>query len=287
MIRERIFTRLKNISPIAAGLLAIALAANLVTQSIAASTDSFNVRVSEKQGALQSSSDSMMSYMSRDLGFDRMLSRNRPYLELTNNSTSTDPITEFHLALGDPRFNFNCAALGGCAILAKSTPGIDLSSATSDNGDQLDLTIGNGGLLAGQTVRFRIALGFDTQYKSDKDYFATPDFRTVLFHMDGDSFYPNHAPSTDSNATITVLFGSGAGALTAGPVTFTNYTVPSDAGKYYNNIYHAYGATDPVQVFAGLSGSAAGVPEPGTAVLAAIGALIGLVPAVRRYRRGN
>jgi PEP-CTERM motif len=70
-------------------------------------------------------------------------------------------------------------------------------------------------------------------------------------------------------------------------VTFTDYPVPTDAGKYFNNIYHAYGATDPVQVFAGLSGSAAAVPEPGTAVLAAIGMLIGLVPAVRRYRRGN
>jgi hypothetical protein len=260
------------------------LGTGLATTALAATpTDSFGVRISEKPGALLPGAASMMSYMSRDLGFDRMLYRNRPYLELTNNSTSKDPITEFHLALGDTRFNFDCAALGACAILSKSTPGIDLASAISAGGNQLDLNIGNGGLLPGQIVRFRIALGFDSTYKVDKDYFATPDFRTVLFHMGGEEFYLDNMPSSGSgDAKITVNYG----ALIAGPVSLGafNQQVDSSAAKYFNKVYHAYGATDPVQVFAGLTGGTA-VPEPGAAVLAAIGLLMGLLPAARRYRR--
>ncbi|HEY4233270.1 MAG TPA: hypothetical protein VGM76_07575 [Lacipirellulaceae bacterium] len=286
MICHRFCVRFQNSPAIAAGLLAVTLAAVLASAAFAdTSPDSFSVRLSEKQGALQSDADSMMSYMSRDLGFDRMLSRNRPYLELTNNSTSQDPITDFHLALGDSRFNFDCAALGACAVASKTST-VDLVSSQSDGGDQLDINFPDG-LAPGATVRFRIALGFDAQYKGDKDYFATPDFRTVLFHMDGGDFYPINAPSSGSgDAEMTVNFG----ALTAGPVSFDsldNFPVSPFAGRYYNNIYHAYGATDPVQVFEGLSGSvAAGVPEPSTAVLAAAGLLIGLIPAVRRYRRG-
>jgi hypothetical protein len=295
MICDRFFLRFQNSTAIAAGILAIAVGTALAAPALAVtSTDSFTVRVSEKQGALLDPSGSMMSYMARDLGFDRMISRNRPFLELTNDAASNDPISEFHLALGDSRFNFNCAALGACAMLGKldePKPVFTLASATSDGGDQLDLTIGNGGLLPGQTVRFRIALGFDAAYKTDKDYFATPDFRTVLFAMNGHEMYPDHAPAVDpddptaNNAQISVLFGSGAGALHAGPVTFDNYPISGDAGRYYNNIYHAYGATDPVQVFAGLSGSASAVPEPGTIVLAAIGLLIGLLPVTRRFCR--
>jgi hypothetical protein len=284
MICDRFFPRVRLSAASAAAFLAIALSAALAAPALAASPpDSFSMRISEKQGALLSNADSMMSSMSRDLGFDRMLYRNRPYVELMNDSTSKDPITEFHLDLGDPRFNFNCTALGACAMLGTSTPGIDLASSTSAGGNQLDLTIGNGGLLPGHAVRFRIALGFDTQYKTDKDYFATPDFRTVLFHMGGDDFYPDSMPSTGSgDAEVTVDFG----ALVAGPVSLSkfNQQIDPNAAKYYNNIYHAYGATDPVQVFDQLTGGTA-VPEPCTAMLAGIGVLFGLLPLARRRRR--
>jgi hypothetical protein len=282
MHRKTIPSSVHTRAMMAMGLSAVLVCVGLAAPSLAASSDSFSLRISEKQGALLTNADSMMSAMSRDLGFDRMIARNRPYLELTNNSTSKDSLSEFQLALGDPRFNFNCSALGACAVVASSTKSVQLVSSQEDGGNTLDVKLPSG-LAPGATVRFQIALGMDTTYKTDKDYFATPDFRTVLFHMDGGQFYPDHAPSGTVDSTVTVNFGT----LVAGPVSLSSFDqqVDPNSGKYYNKIYHAYGATDPVQAFSGLSGSTS-VPEPATASLAAIGICCGLLATSKRLRRG-
>jgi hypothetical protein len=96
-----------------------------------------------------------------------------------------------------------------------------------------------------------------------------------------ENFYPSiPIPSTGSNnAQITVKFGK----LTAGPITFKDYSVDSDAANWVNKP-HPFGARDPVQTFADLTGIAA-VPEPSTIALMLIGALFVSRRAATRFQR--
>ena len=136
-----------------------------------AATDSFTVKIAEKQQALSDPIDEAMQHF-LDVGSE-CRSSDRPQYALfgacRTMRTSTSPITTFHLTIGDTRFHFDCAALGSCAMLGKTTRDVSLTSAvsaitgdsSSTSGDQLNLTIGNGGLQPGQIVRFKIALAVD------------------------------------------------------------------------------------------------------------------------------
>src|SRR5690242_1855666 len=69
--------------------------------------DSWSLRISEKEGELEHTGDPMWSkWLMWDIGAQRMIDRNMPYIEIMNAATSTDPITQFHLTIGDNRFNF-------------------------------------------------------------------------------------------------------------------------------------------------------------------------------------
>src|ERR1051326_8933235 len=69
--------------------------------------DSWSLRISEKEGELEHTVDPMWSkWLMWDIGYQRMVDRNMPYIEIMNAAMSTDPITEFHLTIGDNRFNF-------------------------------------------------------------------------------------------------------------------------------------------------------------------------------------
>jgi PEP-CTERM motif len=271
--------------------IAVMLALACIPQARAAGTDSFTVKIAEKQQALSDPTNTAVQhFLMWDLGADRVIARSMPFLELQNDSTSTSPITEFHLTIGDTLFHFDCAMLHSCAMLASSTPNIDLTSAVSaiagkagsTSGDQLDLTIGNGGLQPGQVLRFKISLAQD----AGENLFAHPDFRTVLFDMNGKNVYNGNLiqDSTTDNAQLTAVFKlAGGGTLAAGPTPLADTSVPGVEGQYYNGIMRHYGIMEPVDTFAA-SGSVA-VPEPGTIMLAAFGLVIGLMPIVRRQRR--
>jgi hypothetical protein len=268
---------------------AIALAVAVQTR---AATDSFTVKISEKQQALSDpSNEAIQHFLMWDLNADRVVDRSMPYVELANDSTSTSPITNFRITIGDTRFHFDCATLGSCAMLGKTTEGINLTSAvsaisgnsSSTSGDQLNLTIGNGGLKPGEVVRFKIDLAPD----AGTNLFAHPDFRTVLFDMNGKNVYDGNLIQVSSadNAELTATYGlSGGSSLTAGPIALEDTPVVGVEGQYYNGIFRHYGIMEPVDTFA-RAGSVAAIPEPGTLVLAAIAFFGGLVPLARRRQR--
>ena len=84
----------------------------MLPQALAA-TDSFTVKISEKQQALSDPSDeAMQHFLMWDLNADRVIARSMPYIELTNDSTSTSPITNFHLTIGDMRLPFRLLDIG-------------------------------------------------------------------------------------------------------------------------------------------------------------------------------
>src|SRR5829696_4340086 len=84
----------------------VAIAALATTLSLASQANAqWSLRISEKEGELEHTGDPMWSkWLMWDIGFQRMMERNSPYIELTNESAN--PITSFHLTIGDNRFNF-------------------------------------------------------------------------------------------------------------------------------------------------------------------------------------
>jgi PEP-CTERM motif len=286
---RHMFNRLRFGAALASGIFSLSVA---LAPPARAATDSFTVKIAEKQQALSDPTDeSLQHFLMWDMSADRVIARNMPYLELSNDADSTSPITAFHLTIGDTRFHFDCAALGSCAMLGKTTPDVSLSSAVSaitgdsasTSGDQLNLTIGNGGLQPGQVVRFKIALAVDPGL----NIFAHPDYRTILFDMNGRNVYDGNLINDDSddNATVSAAFTLSNGTtLLAGPTPFVDPTVTGVESQYYNNIYRHYGVMEPVDTFL-VQGSVAGVPEPSSLAIAMIGVLFGAFNLSRRRQR--
>jgi PEP-CTERM motif len=264
---------------------ALALTAFVAVPARAAIDDAtFTVKISEKEGTLSDpNNEKLMNYLMWDLGADRMVDRNMPYLELANDSGSDAPITEFRMTIGDTRFHFDCSVLHSCAMSAKSSPGPSFNSAVEDGGDTLLLTIPNG-LAAGDKIRFKIALSADTA-----DVYPHPDFRTVLFDMNGINVYdgnlhtPSNVDGTADNAKITVKYAMGDMTKIVGPSAFDDFDVMGPPGQYYNSFYRPYGVMERVDTFP-VFGAGTVVPEPGTMALAAFG-MVGLVVGWAAPRR--
>ncbi len=249
----------------------VALAALATTMSLssqALAQDAYSVRLSEKEGELAHTGDAMWSkWLMWDIGYQRMVDRNSPYLEVTNASTSVDPITEFHITIGDNRFNF-APINGSLATLGSTTPGFTLTSSTvGDAGDELVVKIGGSGLAPGQSVRFKVKLGIDPSFAATyAASFGTslPDYRTVLFDMNGINVYGSDGkPDPEDNSHVNVLFDTNIASSTE---IFPDETVP--VGQYFNNNLRSYSALDPVNLFE-LNGQA--IPEPASIGLAMLG----------------
>jgi hypothetical protein len=271
---------------VAACLLALAATASLAAPLQAQMIDaSFSVTISEKEMALAEPGDMMMmKYLMWDLSFQRMTARSMPYVELRNDDTSDAPITELRMTIGDTKFHFNCEFLGECAMLGKSTPDINITSLTEDNGDTLVVQFPDG-LDAGDVARFKIDLDVDSQYAGQ--IFPNPDFRTVLFDMNGRNVYLNDADgqSTGDNAKVTAKYDlPEMPTLVSQPIPFEDEIIGGAPSLYYNDIYRPYGVMEAVDSFQ-LLGSASAVPEPSGMVLSAFGLLGGMLPLVRRARR--
>ncbi len=253
-----------------APLLLLAIIGSLTNRALA--QDSWNLRISEKEDELAHTGDAMWTkWVMWDIGYQRMMDRNMPYIELTNASTSTDPITQFHITIGDNRFNFAPVSGTDLVMLGSTSPAtLPLTASTVGGlGDELVVDLGNGGLAPGDTVRFKIKLGIDPSFAST--YAASfgaslPDYRTVLFDMNGINVYDGNTVdnSTKDNSQAFVVFDTDMQSNTA---VFPDETVPN--GIYYNNILRPYTATDMVNLFQ-LEG-AASVPEPASIGLAVFG----------------
>jgi hypothetical protein len=245
-----------------------ALATLVSLTSTSNAQEAWSLRLSEKEGQLAHTGDAMwMKWLMWDVGYQRMVSRNSPYFELTNESSSTKNITEFHITIGDNRFNFADAG-GSLAMLGSTTPGFTLSSSTLNGaGDELIVNVGNGGLKPGESVRFKVKLGIDASFAAA--YAASfgqslPDYRTVFFDMNGINVYDGtvHNSAAD-NSKAYVVFDPN---VKSGTSTFPDEVVP--VGQFFNSNLRAYTESDPVNLFE-LEG--APVPEPTSAGLILLG----------------
>jgi len=261
--------------------IAIASLAAVSQQAQAQNTEySFTLKITEKEMKLEHPTDMMWDkYLMWDLGFQRMNDRNMPYVEVANDAASTAPIREVHLTIGDTRFNFSNDVMGTFALLGSSTPGFDISSDAID-GDELVVTIGGAGLLPGELVRFKIDLAVDDNFADQ--FFAHPDYRTVLFDMNGFNVYDGLQQQSDAdNATVWVEFDPEIGTL---PVALQDELVSGAAADFYNNNYRRYGELDPVRTFQ-VAGAVGVIPEPTSTFLSAIAVLAGLFFGVDSRRR--
>lgn len=263
------------------GFAVLAISAASVIATSAKAQNSWTVSISEKEMKLEHPVDMMWDkWLMWDIGYQRMMCRNMPYIELLNEATSAAPITEFHLTIGDNNFNFAPVEGTKYALLGSSTPGFDLMSTTLNGlGDELVVTIGNGGLLPGQLVRFQINLDVDPAYAAQ--YSASfgssqPDFRTVLFDMNGLNVYTGvQHSSSDDNAKASVVFTPGG---KSNAVAFPDEVVP--VSQYFNNNLRVYKASDPVLIFQ--IGGGTEVPEPSSVALLML--LFSVAGCIRRSR---
>jgi hypothetical protein len=175
------------------------------------------------------------------------------------------------MTIGDPRFHFEDDFMGVAAKLGTTTPGFDLTSSITDSGNLLTVNIakqGGGGLGPGELVRFKIDLGVD----AGQPFFTHPDFRTVLFDMNGCNVYDGNtgcgAPSSADNSVVTLKFSDGSSSAA---VPLVDEDVPAPQSQYFNNTFRPYGVMEPVDIFELVGGSTEVIPEPTTAVLIAAG----------------
>jgi hypothetical protein len=273
----------------AVGLIALAVAMLLASRLQAQITNSFTLKFSEKEMKLENPADMMWDkYLMWDLAFQRMNDRNMPYLELTNDPDSTSPIKELHLTIGDTRFNFSDDAMGKFAMLGHTTPGYNITASTVGGlGDELVVNIGDGGLQPGEVVRFKIDLNVDPAFA--EQVFAHPDYRTVLFDMNGFNVYDGLQQQSDAdNSKAWVIFDPAVGADVATlPVPLHDELVSGAAADFYNNNYRRYGEMDPVRTFVLNGGGEAVAPEPSGALLASIAILTGLASCGGSRRKSS
>ncbi|HEX2475693.1 MAG TPA: PEP-CTERM sorting domain-containing protein [Lacipirellulaceae bacterium] len=274
--------RLAGVTMRVTTLLAVALVAILAADTQAQST--FTVNISEKEQKLNHPTDMMWDkHLMWDLAFQRMNDRNMPYVELRN--TGTSPITEFHMTIGDPRFNFTNDALGTFALVGSTTPSFQLTSSTV-GGDELVVQIGNGGLPVGQLVRFKIDL--DADAPNSTGLFEQPDFRTVLFDMNGVQVYDSGMPivvSSADNSRMWVVFDPATGPnFSTIPVALPDATVPQPDSFFFNDNPRQWGQNDTVRIFSLTGGGV--IPEPSSIVLLA-GLACGLATWRRRAQAGK
>ncbi len=275
----------------------IALLILVALPALAQNTGAFTVNISEKEMLLEKPNDMrVQKYVARDLGFQRMYDRNMPYIELINDLKSTSPISEFHLTIGDTRFNFASDYMGHPALLGSTTPGFRIESSTVGNlGDELVVKILDGGLAPGDILRFKIDLGVDAQYLSTAvkegqtcccgdQFFQHPDYRTVLFDMNGLNVYDGtREDSTADNARATAIFDPTIGPdFSPDPIVFKDALIGPDP-QFYNNHYRRYNQVDPVQMIFEATGSVPTVPEPNSMALGLVGVLAGLALS-RRFQ---
>lgn len=276
-----------RVGPIAAAsLLALITISICTTPARAVITDTdWSLKISERELAFRPATDMMaMKSLMWDIPASRMAARNLPFICLTNES-ATASITEFKMTIGDQQFQFANSLMGMYAKLGRETPEFGISSTVDDGGNTLVVNFLNGGLAPGQTVDFQFDIDVDAQLAGS--FYPHPDYRTVLFDMNGDNLYQNAAPvhqvSTADNAKVSIKFEmAGMPSVTLGPTPFEDPSIVDGSAIYVNNRLARYGDSDPVRAFT-LSGGGV-VPEPGAIVLGLIG-LLGMTPQLGRFRR--
>jgi hypothetical protein len=276
-------------------VLALAMLCGLTAIASVSAQAPFEIKISEKELKLEFPNDpSWESWLEGDLGYQRMIARSMPFIEITN--TGTDPIVQFHLSIADEkdtcipsvtcavnntnRFDFAPVQGNDFAVLGRTSPtDVSLTSTTNATRDELIVNLGGGGLAAGDTFRFKINLDVDPNFAAQyKALFgdSQPDFRTVLFDMNRVNVYDNNLVqesqvSASDNARAWVVTDPGEGSnITSEPIIFEDPNVDPEVASIINDRLRSgcCCVSDPVLIF---------IPEPSSAgmvLLALAGALL-------------
>jgi hypothetical protein len=286
MIRQRVQPRFTWHAPHAFATFAVLAMATLAGLSGSARAagpfDSWVMQIAEKELKLEHPNDAAWErWFEGDIGYQRMIERNSPFIELTNTST-TSSIDEFHLTVGDTNFNFGAVSGSSLVKLGRTTPGFTLSSTSASGGDELVVKILNGGLQPGDSVRFQIKLNPDSSYASTYASLfggSKPDYRTVLFDMNGTNVYGGaNQKSALDNAQAYVIADPGGKSTVH---QFEDWDVA--ASQFFNNnlASSCCCTNDPVNIFE----PPPMVPEPGSIALALLSLSAGLSSRRRTSRQ--
>ena len=215
---------------------------------------SFNIALSSSEQVLAFPDDPMvMHFQSWDSPLERIIERNMPFIEVGNSALSNVPIIEFRMTIGDLDFNFSDAVLGDFAVIGTTTPNVMISSTSG--GDELIVQFADGGLAPGEMARFQIDIDPDPGV----DSFVYPDYRTVLFDVNG---------SDDSdNSLATAIFDIPENGTT--PVSIRLPDFQQEGPIYLNEHIRPYSVMEDVERF----GTTEVIPEPTAMILLALGAL--------------
>ena len=248
-----------------------ALAVNIPSASAALIHIGYEFALSEKELVLAHPDDELIQMREAwDQPFHRIAARNMPFIELRNTSeTETSQITEFSISIGDTDFRFSNDMYGQYAVRgATSSAGVEIqSSVVSSNGELLTVQIA--GLDPGKVLRFRIDID-----PKDMNAFPHPDFRTVLFDMNGDN--------SGDNSELSVVFRDTAPPNDTATLhnMLPDYDVDGPQAFIANQNVRAH-VMEHVDIFR-LDGSQL-IPEPSTLLLLTFGC-VGSVLMSSRFR---
>ncbi len=238
-----------------------------------AATEAFQVRINEKEMRLATDDAAWIEHLTKDLGWQRMVSRNMPFVELLNDLESSAPIVELRMTIGDTMYHFSDDFLGAFALVGTTTPDVEIESSVEDDGSTLVVEILNGGLQPGDLVRFKIDIDPNDPTGGLADY---ADYREVMLGATtsgGDNSAVQVAFEIDPDDptwTDWVTFGD---ATASGQQSY-NYTS-------YSNCCCCCGNNQPLDDPYEVTGKIEPVPEPGSIVLC----LIGLLGGAAMWRR--
>ena len=249
-------------------LLSIAVVgAGLLMTTQARAQEGYEIGFSSSEAVLASNGDPTVLHLeSWDSPLVRIVERNMPFIELTNTSANGAALTEFRMTIGDTLFNFSDAFLGDFAVLGTTTPGVQLTASTEMNGDELVVQFDNGGLAAGDTVRFKVDIDRDDPSSG----FLYPDFRTVFFDL------ANPGSNADNSLTTSSFSTGSSLSLIIGDQSDPGGLGVSSA---LVNTVRPYSTMENVELFEAIVAGV--IPEPSSIGLIALG----LVVAANRRRR--
>ncbi len=211
----------------------------------------------------------------------RRANRNMPWMEIQNDSVDGVYLTEFHLTIGDERFHFANNYFENFTVISPTSEFQDIESQATEDQNELVVMFDNGGLAPGQKVRFRIELAVDDDQPALLQQFGHPDFRTVLFDMNGIDaqgafpFAPKSHRAEDNSSSYGV-FRQGETVMQSTSATLPDFSVQGTAAHTFNQFYRNWRGAEEVNVFSGAVNAM--VPEPDSFLLSTLGlALFGLV----------
>jgi hypothetical protein len=259
------------------GLVFVALSVHSATASTI-ETAGFKLSVSEDLSVLKNDTAKNRMMAAWTTPTQLAMERNTPYLMLQN--TSDMEMSSFSMTIGRETANFDWAK-----VISKSA-GVTASLVTPDKkegGLRSDvITFNLDGFTPGKSLIFRVDIDADSKKANPFGEFS--DYRRVFFNLNTDL-----SLSKNSQLTATFVDPSDSSSIVVGPAPWRDptgipglYTQPQDGqrtvfglafqGHYMNDFVRSY-----------QTGNLTPVPEPGTLVLAGLGAA-GLFVFGRRFR---